>query len=209
MTMNFTTLIAAKTVEGSIKQWVNDTRAPSETILEEAQALIYGTLRVREMLSTATVSLTSGDSTATLATGYLDFRHMKNLAGEGEVEHLHPDALQDKRYYDSNGDLPSGTPRYVSVFGELFQFDVEADANRTYSLVYIKTPTALGLSNETNFLTSRYPHILRAATAALAFDFRHDDANYQRAVARMQGFIQTANVEADLALTGASFPIRM
>jgi hypothetical protein len=52
--VNYSTLVADKTVAGSIKRWVNYGQIDSETVLTEAQALIYSMLRAREMRQAST-----------------------------------------------------------------------------------------------------------------------------------------------------------
>lgn len=97
-----------------------------------------------------------------------------------------------------DGGLDSGTPMQVAVFDELFQFDCKADAARYFDLVYVKRPTLLSSTNKTNFLTDRYPHLLRAAlnfrAAAHMKDAEERDANEKELI----GLIEAVNAESDL-----------
>lgn len=96
-----------------------------------------------------------------------------------------------------DGALEDGTPSHVAVFNELFQFDCKADEARKLDLAFYKTPTALGASNTTNFLTSRYPNILRVGCQAGAASFEKDE-EYEKKLAELVGLIEAANAESDL-----------
>ena len=47
--MTYTSLIGDKNTAGSIARWVNYSKLDADQILQEAQALLYSMLRVREM----------------------------------------------------------------------------------------------------------------------------------------------------------------
>jgi hypothetical protein len=57
-------------------------------------------------------------------------------------------------------------------------------------------------TNETNFLTSRYPHILRTACLAQAYNFMNEDEREAKALAKLAAYIQKANAEADDSYRG-------
>jgi len=97
-----------------------------------------------------------------------------------------------------DGMLESGTPSHVAVFSELFQFNYKADEARTYDLAFYKTPTALGATNTTNFLTNRYPQLIYAACSAGAAFYRKDTEEYAAHVAWLEKLCMEANAESDL-----------
>ena len=61
---------------------------------------------------------------------------------------------------------------------------------------------ALSASNETNFLTNRYPQLMRTACVTAAADFQKDDGEYQKGYARLQTLIQAISIENDGQLRG-------
>ena len=68
--MDYTTLVSDNTTNGSIKYWINYSRIDAAGILTDAQAWIYQRLRVRDMLQTADVTISSGASTAAFPSDY-------------------------------------------------------------------------------------------------------------------------------------------
>lgn len=97
-----------------------------------------------------------------------------------------------------DGALEAGTPMNVAVFNELFQFECKADEIRRFDLVYYKTPAALSASNTTNFLTRRYPHIVRVGCMAGAASYMKDDAEETKQLTKLTGLCEAANAESDL-----------
>lgn len=198
--MNYTTLIADKDTAGSIKSWVNHSLLDVVQIVEEAEALIAQTLRAQEMTDVATFSMVDGDSTKALPTGFLDPIHLRDITNEITLKNRDVAGIEDRRRYDA-GVLADGTPRNFAVYGNLFQFDCEYDAAATLRLVYFKKWTALA-SATTNFLTDRYPHLLRVACTAKAWEFRGNDAMETKELTKLAAIIAKTNAEQDLLLRG-------
>lgn len=201
MAMNYTTLTGSKTTTGSILSFVKYTKVPPTVVLDEAQALIYSLLRVREMRASAVVTLASGDSSAALPTGYLDPIAMRDREGWETIpdRYVSEAFILGQRTY-TNDVLDSGTPMEVAVFDEAFQFGCKADAQRKYDLVFFKTPDLLASSsNETNFLTTRYPYLLRTGCLAGAALYMKDMEEYNARFSDLVKFIQAANAESDLS----------
>jgi hypothetical protein len=197
MAMSYTTLTGAKTSEGSLKYWINYSKLDVGAALEDAQALIFQTLRVREMQAAATVSISSGSETAALPTGYLASLSMRDVTNNADLEHVQWEDLEQYRDF-SSGDISTGKPCRYSVFNELFQFDTKADAAITARVLYYKSPDQLSGSNETNFLTTRYPHLLRAACLAAGYDQMRNTEAYTIAMQRMAAFIASINTQAEI-----------
>jgi hypothetical protein len=220
--MNYNDLIGPKTTPGSIANYANYGLAPATEVLLDAQALIYQRLRVREMrVGPYPISLGVGAITFPLPTGFLDPISVHD-AFFSPVYMKDPESLLKLRFViPSTGDFAfpdfnspdfsttaiwqQGVPRNASIFGEQLQFDVAANGRMIYWMIYYGAPPVLGTtapSTNTNFLTNRYPHILRAAVLAAAAEFRKDDADYQRAMQRLTGLIQDAKTQDDLVNRG-------
>lgn len=271
MAMNYLDLIGPKSKPGSIHNFVNYKKVPVEVVLEEAQALIFSRLRVREMRASALITLTQEAFTAALPSGFLEPLAMHDREGWDVIpdKYIEQSGLLRQRVFDEDvvttlngsitagalslvvsdrskfpttfpftvqidaevllvtagasttwtvtrgyggtaaashssgatidGMLESGTPMHVAIFDELFQFECKADAQRKYDLVYYKTPTLLSTSNPTNFLTSRYPHIVRIGCLAGAASYMKDDAEEAKQLAKLTGLCDAANAESDLS----------
>lgn len=197
MAMSYTTLTGAKTAEGSLKYWINYSKLDVDAALEDAQALINQTLRVREMQAAATVSITSGSETAALPDRYLASLSMRDVTNNANLEHKEWSDLENLRDY-SSGVISTGKPCYYSVFGELFQFDTKADTAITARLMFYQSPLPLSADNPTNFLTTRYPHLMRAACLAAGYDQMRNTEAYTIAMQRMAAFVASINTQAEI-----------
>ena len=197
MVMSYTTLTGDKTEAGSIKAWINYTRLDVDGALEDAQALIFQRLRVREMQAAATVAISAASETATLPTGYLASLSMRDVTNNTDLEHKQWMDLENYRDF-SSGVISTGKPCFFAVFNELFQFDTKADTAITARALYYKQPEALSVSNPTNFLTTRYPHLLRAACLASGYSQMRNSEAYSIAVSQLGAFIDGINTQAEM-----------
>ena len=72
MAMSYTSLVASKGSTGAIATWAAYNNLDTPTILDEAQSVIFQSLRVREMKKTFTFGLTIGQCNIALPTRFLD-----------------------------------------------------------------------------------------------------------------------------------------
>lgn len=106
-------------------------------------------------------------------------------------------------YTGSN--LVQGSPRAWAIWDDAVKFDFAFDAAAVMKLLYYRLPDLLSASNPTNFLTIKYPKLLRVATTAAAAEFMKDDGEYQKGLAALQSLIQQTAVADDYSYRGASF----
>lgn len=204
MAMTYSTLVAAKGTDGSLKSWVNHSTLPSATIVSEAQAWIYGRLRVREMRKAGTVSLSADASSAVLPSGFLDPITLQFDGDAQPIELVTEGRL--RRYREDDGTVPSGRPTRFAIYDEAFQFDSAADEALTGRLVYFGTPSELAASaNETNFLTARYPTLLRQACLSFAYEFMKQPDQQTYWISQAEKSLTEIPAFDDLSLRGAMF----
>lgn len=110
----------------------------------------------------------------------------------------------DTGTYTANA-LIAGTPSQFAVWDERLKFDTAFDTASTLKMLYFRAPALLSASNPSNWLTNRYPLLLRAACQAGAADFMKDDTEYQKAMQRLQSLIERTGVEGDLMYRGMQF----
>lgn len=208
--MNYSTLIAAKTTAGSIKRFVNYSELDSEQIVLEAQALLYQTLRVREMRTEfSDLALAPGASYIALPSGFLDPIWLKDVTNNIDLKLRPEQSLVRRRVYES-GALVSSIPCQYAIFGEKLQFEYAYETAATLKLVGFKKPDDLAVTtNETNFLTSRYPHLLRVACLVQAYDFMSNATKYQSNLSLLSALIEKTNAESDLSYRGAEFDVEV
>jgi hypothetical protein len=203
--MDYATLIAAKTVAGSIRNWVNYDKVDPVTVLTEAQAEIYDRLRVREMRTLdSSIVTAAGVEKYPLPASFLDpIRPLTDNRGNGYVFKTEGELIRRRNYDPVTGLIISGTPAFWSIFDEMLQFDCAFQtAGWALNLLCFKSPAPLGPINTTNFLTSRYPHVLRRACQMRAADFMDDDAAFARHQAKLEADIEMAMASNDLTWHG-------
>lgn len=186
---------------GSIRYWVQHSEIPVDQILEEAQRYIFSQLRVREMRSYSdALVVTQGQTTAALPS---DFQDPISLKLDGDSEDL--DYVQENllgRLYDDDGDIETGRPNRWTIFDEAIQFDVEADDTYNARLVYYGTPDLISATTAENFLSTRYPTVLRRACLAYAYEHRKLMEMFVAEVAAADKAIEQANMTDDMGRRG-------
>lgn len=100
--------------------------------------------------------------------------------------------------------LTVGSPKYWSIWDEKFRFDQAFSQQLTCELLYYKQPALLSSTNASNFLTTRYPNLVRVACQTSAADFMKDDAEYNKGLARLQAAIDRIQTQDDLIWRGAT-----
>jgi len=117
--MTYTNLVAPKGTAGSIANWVNYAKleAVLPTILEEAQALIYSMLRVREMQATLTFKLSDRSTWYDLPTRFRDpIGDLRCVNQNFEVIHRIPSTVRKGRSFTTrSGAL--GTDPFTTLNG--------------------------------------------------------------------------------------------
>lgn len=172
MPLTYTTLTGAKTVEGSIRQLVNHADVPATLILIEAEAWIYNRLRVFEMRAADRWAASSGDEGFALPEGFIDNISVRVDGGSGlGLEYKHEEVVDVAR--DEDGVLEQAAwPSFYYLMDNAYQFGIQLTEDREGDLWFYKFPDALAAStNETNFLTLKYPTLL--TNVCRAFGFRH------------------------------------
>lgn len=200
--MDYASLIAPKGTPGSIANWINfsDALLPLDDILGDAQALIYDTLRVAYMRKVIDLAVPNGalevprDDSLLDIIGIWDDQNQK-LTAKDEV------SLQNGRSL-TNGEFLSARPAVYSEFGSAIQFDVAAGDDYTFKMMGFFIPDPLSETNPTNFLTKRWPQMLRTACLTIAADFLNDDAKYNRFLQRLTPLIAQASVTGERSLLG-------
>lgn len=192
----YTILTGVKTTSGSIANWVNRSDLPVATILEEAEAYIYERLRVREMQAIATLTFAADGNTAALPTDFLDPIEYRPYNYGEPLLYVSETTLEAHR--DESGVLFEGTPSRWAIIGDTAYVDVACSEAFAGKLMYYKRPTALSGSNETNFLTTRYPTLLRHALMGKAFEHMKDWTAAMQYLQMAEGKIGEAMATNDL-----------
>jgi len=205
--MDYQRLVSPKSTPGSIASWANYSMMPVEAVLEDAQALLYQTMRVREMRSEFTaLPVELNSPKVAIPDDFLDPIVLTNqLRQKIQLTDI-TTVLQKQKFQADGTTLIVSSPGYYAITGSSFNFNCALNNNYTYWLSYFQLPEPLSESNQTNFLTRRYPNILRTACLAIAADFRKDDGDYNRCMQRLTQLIMSANANDDLVNRGMEMP---
>lgn len=98
--------------------------------------------------------------------------------------------------------LTQGIPNWFGIWNERIYFDVALVQQALCRMQFYQSPALLSTSNETNFLTNRYPQLIRVATDAAAADFMKDDSEYTKAMTRLGLIVDRINIENDMSMRG-------
>lgn len=200
--MDYSTLVAGPDVKGSIQYWINYARIDSDGILEEAQAWIYSKIRTRDMIASEDIVISIGVSTASFPSGYLDALQF------GIPGYMNKLRLKDVEWFrthlgwDESADLPEGVPTYWCDFNSAINLNTKADQDYTAKMLFYRCPAALSSSNATNFLTIRYPTLLRRACLMFAAEARKEYDLFDREEMRALQAVKEVMVEDDAAKRG-------
>jgi hypothetical protein len=296
MAMSYNTLVAPKGTAGSIAGWTGygKLEGQADTILTEAQSLVFQALRVREMRTEIAFGVPVNNSRVALPARFLDpIGSLRDTTFGNRYAHKDESYVKDKRFFEqvaggtlgtdpfqtwalvgtpnvnvfnvpNNGltqgsditfpnapvvdginmtgtfpiiaiidannfsvastndvsivgqvsgggvgvtwsanKLIAGSPSCWAIFDECLQFDQAFDTATQFRLMCFRSPLPLSATNQTNFLTNRYPLILRKACQAAAADFMKDDSEYTKATNALAALIQATNAESDLMYRGA------
>lgn len=200
--MNYTTLIGAQTTAGSIAAWVNHSSvvANAPTIIEEAESFIYRRLRHFRMLNQTTGTMTISSGNISFPSDYLEDKILY-ITGVNYMKLVRktPEEVVASYSYDSTGTQVNDMPLIYCNDNTSIRMDSPANLAYPYLLWYYQQPAALSASNTTNFLTTYYPRLMRAACMAGASEFMKDAGmgNYDRTYWEQNALAEIAVAQAE------------
>lgn len=98
--------------------------------------------------------------------------------------------------------LNFGSPIYFGIWNERINFDQSFFQQSVCRMQFYQSLPLLSSTNQTNFLTNRYPKLLRIACMVAAAEFMKDDTEYQKWLARLQSAVEAVSVENDMQYRG-------
>lgn len=211
-TLSYSTLIAAKSTNGSIASWLNHSsvQTSADTIVAEAEAWIYRDLRHWRMLTSTTGTFTANAQSPTTAIDYIalpaDYLEDKVFYVTGtNYQKMTRKTIQEviaSYGYDGSGNRIVQQPMIYFNDQSYLKFDSPPDQAYPYLLYYYQQLASLATTN-VNFLTQFYPRLLRCVCCMSAAEFMKDvgQGNYDRSYWTEQSMmeLQKAQVESDRA----------
>lgn len=152
-------------------------------------------LRIRQMLKTATATMTAGDSTVGLPS---DFLQMRDLFINGTpriaISYLTPSNFtRDSRASES------GKPVFYTMRGNEFEFAPIPDAAYTLQMLYYAKPDALSDSNTSNTFLANCPDALLYGALVEAEPYLMNDARTELWTNLYRAAINNLNTSDDEA----------
>lgn len=205
MALNYTTLIASSSTDGSIANWVNHSaaQASADMIVLEAESFIYRRLRHWRMMNSATGVMSVSNQYIALPSDYLEDKSLY-ITGVNyqKLTRKTMEEVVASYVYDGSGNPVPSPPQIYFNDQTNINFNTVPDQAYPYQLWYYQNPAALSVSN-TNFLTTYYPRLLRCACMMSACEFMKDagqgnfDRTYWAQLAENE--ISVAQTESDRA----------
>lgn len=203
--MDYTTLIGDVGTAGSIKYHANFARLDAAGILDEAQKWIYKKLRVAEMVTSEDVTIAQDAISAALPARYLDPILFAIPGYCRRLRYTDLERFKANLAYDDSAVLPVAMPTRWAREGTTALFNHKADQAYTGRLTFYQQPEALGASNQTNWLTEKYPTLLRRACLRFAAEERKRTTDAQALELMCLSDIEDIKKESDLNMRGMSF----
>ena len=198
MTITYTMLVADKTTNGSIREWVNNSLIPSTLILTLAEQYIYQELRVREMLTLTIGQTIVGNDYVSLPANYRSPRSFWFSGAEkSKVRHKTLEYVEEHVQYETDGSVLQSKPQFYFANETQVRFEVRAKEVYPYRFWHYAAKAALASDNATNFLTERYALLLYYACAFQAYLWLRNEGEQAKYKALADEMIEKINIEAD------------
>lgn len=142
--------------------------------LQNTQAKLYRSLRIRSMETTLNVTMASG--VAALPADYLDLKYAYiNTSPVKFLERVTPEEI----YRNYRTRSASGKPHWIAREAENFIFGPYPDSNYNILGIYYKQLTLLSASNTTNWFSTNAPDVLLYGALLEAQPFLMNDKRIQ------------------------------
>lgn len=190
--MDFASLTG--TSGGSIVSWLNHNSLSTvgTQIVQEAESWIYRRLRHWQMLTSTSGTLTASATTIAVPADFLEDKKFRFTGtAVGNVTRKTIQEVIEAMSYDGSGNRVAQKPTIMFNDQNNFQFDSPADAAYPFTMWYYQQPVALSATNTSNFLTTTYPRLMRAASCAAAAEYMKDPS--------LGSWAQMAQIELDAA----------
>ena len=101
--------------------------------------------------------------------------------------------------------LIAASPTRWGIFDEKLKLDCAMDTASQFKMLYYRSPKPLSATNLSNWLTNRYPKLLRVACMAASADYMKDTEEYNKHLSALTMLVQSTAAENDLQYRGAEF----
>ena len=182
----------------------SDLTAQIPDFIRLAETRMARDLRTRQMLKSATATMTGADARVALPTDFMEVRDLYILGNPRmPVTYLSPSAFTRDARADE-----TGRPFYYTVLAQEFVFAPVPDGTRTLEILYYAKPTVLSDSNASNVFLANYPDALLYGALAEAEPYLINDARLQTWISLYDRAINNIN-ESDEGSEYSGVPLTM
>ena len=173
----------------AIERWGKrgDALSLLDDFIDLAESDIWQRIRVREMDTRSTATLSTSTRYLSLPTGFLSMRKFKidqtNIQ-DSILEYRTPEQL----YVHESAGLPS----FYTITSQI-ELDRVADSAYTVEMQYYASLTALSASNTTNAVLTRYPQVYLYGALMHFFNWAQNEEQMNKYAGMFNGAINAAN----------------
>jgi hypothetical protein len=182
----------------------SDLTAQIPDFIRLAETRMARDLRTRQMLKSATATMTGADAKVALPTDFMEVRDLYILGNPRmPVTYLSPSAFTRDARADE-----TGKPFYYTVLASEFLFAPVPDTSYTLQILYYAKPVVLSDSNASNVFLANYYDALLYGSLAEAEPYLVNDARLQTWISLYDRAINNIN-ESDEGSEYSGVPLTM
>ena len=182
----------------------SDLTAQIPDFIRLAETRMTRDLRTRQMLKSATATMTGADARVALPTDFMEVRDLYILGNPRmPVTYLSPSAFTRDARADE-----TGRPFYYTVLASEFLFAPVPDTSYTLQILYYAKPVVLSDSNASNVFLANYYDALLYGSLAEAEPYLVNDARLQTWISLYDRAINNIN-ESDEGSEYSGVPLTM
>jgi hypothetical protein len=182
----------------------SDLTAQIPDFIRLAETRMARDLRTRQMLKSATATMTGADARVALPTDFMEVRDLYILGNPRmPVTYLSPSAFTRDARADE-----TGKPFYYTVLASEFLFAPVPDTSYTLQILYYAKPVVLSDSNASNVFLANYYDALLYGSLAEAEPYLVNDARLQTWISLYDRAINNIN-ESDEGSEYSGVPLTM
>lgn len=181
----------------AVEDWLNKPELVEviPTFIELAEARFNRELRVRDMETRTSPSISSG--TYTLPADWLETINFSVLGSSGREQQLQ--FIDTPEYAIQSARVVSGDPRYYTQIGGSYLIINAPTSATTFYLAYRQKIPALSVSNTSNWLLAKSPDLYLYGSLLMAEPYLQNDERVPLWAAAVQKTIADMNLESDWA----------
>lgn len=193
-------------LQAAVIAWLHrdDLAAVVPDFIALAESRMNRALRVRQQVTTTTLSTVAGTATVALPASWLEFESLRLVTPNWQVEHL-----PRGQFVDAHPTSDTGAPTHYVIDGSNIVLGPKPDAVYSIEAVYFAAVPALSGGNPTNWLLTAWPNLYLFAALSESAPFIGQDERVQVWEAKYAVELQAAiTADARARSSGSALRIR-